>query len=305
MWISKVFGSKFILFICALNFGGIAFAQFIVTQQIGDFTFTSGTDVNGNCVNGSSIRIGNSVFHNYNTSGEQTISGSTLNVGDTAFHNLSSSGGDLISGTSQYVGDFGFHDFSDLNGNVANGTSVSIGETTFSNINSPSQPTFLRGSEPENAEQVLNGGFSPAKFTFGETKRPSQANADGQETFQIFDKTPDGVSAAGVLVSPSEKRRSHSSGLTLDEMYARAAEAVKNKRFVMVAKVAGIYDTTHQMLLDTRDTIKFTVSEFRKVRKWKIGDLVSVSEWVDDKGDFVDYEFEVYGTQSARSSLIE
>lgn len=293
------------LFICALKFGGIAFAQFIVTQQIGDFAFTSGTDVNGNCINGSTIQFGNSAFHNYNTSDGQMVSGSTLNIGDAAFHNLSSSGGNLMSGTSQYVGDFGFHNFSDLNGNVANGTSVSIGETTFSNINLPRQPTFFRGSESENAEKVLNGRFTPAKFTFGETKRPSLSDSDGQETFQIFDKTPDGVSAAGVLVSPSEKRKSYSSGLTLDEMYARAAEAVKNKRFVMVAKIAGIYDTTHQMLLDTRDTIKFTVSEFRKVRKWKIGDLVSVSEWVDDKGSFVDYEFEVYGTQSARSSLIE
>ena len=287
--------------------GHMAFAQFITSQQIGDFTFTSGTDASGNPIDGSSIRIGDSVFHNYNFGNGQTANGSTLNIGETAFHNVSLSDGTTINGTSQHFGNLGFHNFSDSNGYTANSTSMAIGDTTFNYMNVLGGWVYsFETPQAEKGRQQQSSSFVPAKFTFGEVPTKNNSSREAQSTTPLFDSTSGRITAAGILVSPSEKTKTYTPGPTLDEMYAKVAAAVKNKQFVMIAKISEIYDNTHRVLLDTCDVVEFTTAEYKNIRgKWKVGDIVTVSEWVDDKGNFVNYEFEVYGLSSAHSNKVE
>lgn len=289
--------------------GHMALAQFITSQQIGNFTFTSGTDANGSPISGSSIRIGDSVFHNFNLGNGQTANGSTLSIGDTDFHNVSLSDGSMLNGTSQYLGNFGFHNFFGSNGGTANGTSMAIGSTTFTSMNILGCPSsfYPDSTQVEGGQSHQQCSWQPAKFTFSESQVQGSSKHQAQTHVQIFDTPPARITAAGILVSPSEvKSRSFSPGPTLDELYERASDAIKHKRFVMIANVAGIYNNTHRVLLDTCDAIKFSASEFKKIRdKWKVGDLVSISEWEDDRGHFVDYELEVYGKPSARGEVVD
>lgn len=300
--------SSRIVFCGLIVVGHVAFAQFISSQQIGDFTFTSGTDANGNPINGSSIRIGDSVFHNFNLGDGQTANGSTLSIGDTDFHNVSLSDGSMLNGTSQYLGNFGFHNFFGSNGGTANGTSMAIGSTTFNSIGIRGcSPSFFPDStQVKGSQSYQQCSWQPAKFTFGESQEQGNSKHQAQTHVPIFDTTPARITAAGILVLPSEKKKSYNAGPTLDELYARVADTAKHKSFVMIANVAGIYNNTHRVLLDTCDVIKFSASEFEKIRdKWKVGDLVSISEWQDDRGNFVDYELEVYGKQSARGEVVD
>ena len=290
------------------------FAQFITTQQIGDYTFASGTDADGNWVNGSSVRIGDMIFHDYSTANGGWANGSTINIGNIAFHDFSTPNGNAISGTSQFIGDMGFHNFSDLNGNMFNGTSTIISNTRFNEMNVFEQNRFLEGIPTSILKNdKCKSYFTPARFTFGETTSsqypvfsPKSNYSDLNPRIQMFDQNTNKITAAGVLIQPNTRVENCISGPTLDELYARAADAVKNKHFVMIAHVEGIYNNTHRVLLDTCDTITFSASEFKKIRdKWKAGDLVSISEWIDDNGDFVDYELEVYGKPSARGEVID
>lgn len=287
--------------------GHMALAQFITSQQIGNFTFTSGTDANGSPISGSSIRIGDSTFHNYNLGNGQTANGSTLSIGNTDFHYISLTDGNIINGNSQYFGNFGFHNFTGSNGGTANGTSMAIGNTTFNYMDVLGEWTYSFETPQAEKEQTQQSSyFEPAKFTFGEVSTKNNSSRKVQAPTPLFDNSPGKITAAGILVSPSEKTQTYTTGLTLDEMYATAAAAVKNKHFVMIAKIEGIYNNTRRILLDTCDVVEFTANEYKNIRsKWKVGDIVTVSEWVDDKGNFIDYEFEVYGSSSARSSKVE
>lgn len=306
--------SSRIVFCGLIVVGHVAFAQFISSQQIGDFTFTSGTDANGNPINGSSIRIGDSVFHNFNLGNGQTANGSTVSISDTDFHNIFLSDGSAFNGTSQYLGNFGFHNFFGSNGDTVYGTSIALGDTTT--FNSLGMGDFGRHQsfffdspqvevETYQPQQRCNW-FNPAEFTFGEAQVRSNPKHQDKDQVPIFDTNPGKTSAAGILVSPSAEAHASIPGLTLDEMYARAATAVRNKHFVMIANVAGIYNNIHQVLLDTCDVIKFPAAEFKKIQdNWKVGDLVTISEWVDDNGNLMDYELEVYGKTSARGEVVD
>lgn len=311
----KKYGRKVCVFLMGLVFASIhsSLAQFITTQQIGDFTFSSGTDANGNWISGSSVRIGDSIFHNYSSPEGVYANGTTINIGDSAFHNLTTSDGTTVNGSSLWIGDMGFHNFSDSDGKMFNGTSLVIGGTKFSEMNDFEQNSIQKNIRPN---AFRNDGsepyFKPANFTFGERGKSQDYDCRQRHDFsevnsniQIFDPNTNTITAAGILVQPNTRIESCKSGPTLDELYARVADAVRNKHFVMIAHVAGVYNNTHRILLDTCDTIQFSASEFKKIRtKWKVGDLVSISEWMDDKGDFVDYELEVYGKPSAHGEVV-
>lgn len=309
-------GRKVCIFLMGLVLASIqsSLAQFITTQQIGDFTFSSGTDANGNWISGSSVKVGDSIFHNYNSSEGVSANGTTINIGNSAYHNLTTSDGTTVDGSSLWIGDMGFHNFSDSNGKTFNGTSLVIGGTKFSEMNVFEQNGIQENIRPNAfSNDESEPCFMPANFTFGERGksqdydcRQSHDFSDIDPNIQIFDPNTNTITAAGVLVQPNTRMENCKSWLTLDELHARAADAVRNKHFVMIAHVAMIYNNTHRVLLDTCDTIQFSASEFKKIQtKWKVGDLVSVSEWVDDRGDFVDYELTVYGKSSARGEVVD
>lgn len=110
-------------------------ADNITYNKIGNTTFISGHDANGNYISGSSIDVGGTTFHNLNTGSGEYISGTSVGIGSTTFHNLNTSNGDHISGTSVGIGSTTFHNFSGNNGLSANGTSTNIGGNIFNNMN--------------------------------------------------------------------------------------------------------------------------------------------------------------------------
>lgn len=292
----------------ALSLFGSVIAQSVMTTQMGDFTFSSGTDAYGNWFSGSTVRIGDMSFHNYNGANGCDASGSTVNIGNMSFHNLTFTDGSSMSGTSRYLGDLGFHNFSCSDVGVAHDASLSIG--TFGNNDADANKFNVCDETDTGAsDDGQEACFRPAKFTFGENSRirnGNDSNIRRKPSTRIFDINTNTITAAGILISPGERNKDSKPGLTLDEIYARAQEAVKNKHFVMVAKIVGIFTNTRRVLLDSCDTITFDRQEFSKIKGvWKIGDLVSVSELLDDDGNFLEYEFWVYASLPVKGEVVD
>ena len=286
---------------------GMAFVsegQLVSSQQIGDTTFFSATDCNGNSISGTSMKIGDFTFHDAYGSDGSSLSGTSIQIGDSSFHDLVNQSGDSISGSSLKIGDTTFHSLYDTRGNSWAGTTTIFGKD-WSSCNAP-----VDNTESDNA-----GSFKVAEFDFGEkivqekmVKRTTDAMMSiGSSTTKTYPYK----SAAGIVVGPDY----HGSCQTknpkaIESLHAKLCEKLKNEprqELELVAKISAIRPISRQVVLDTKDIIVFTQSEFAKVDgKWSMGDRITVYSCYDRKTDaFLYYELSNYGIGTARGQLQE